>query len=282
VITFTDFLASNDFGAVATAYYGLSQMTLPNVPYDVDVVAGHLTDGVLWKPALRFLASLKDPFDINESLVRGLVVRGHDTNLGVLLLLRVSTFSTGPKLLLKQRGWMYLSRQYPVQIFKMVVVLFTTKGCRKPLSTSGIFVFVLRAALETGDAFVLSAMPVILKQAGLTPEMLDELSQTGFMREVAGQSATMKGEDFLAIAELGGRIGAFQEGPLFTKIILSRMSDEKLLAESLAVLLRLATYPDCADVMTASDLVPYLEVLTDYPRYTEAARKLIASLGSVL
>jgi hypothetical protein len=143
-------------------------------------------------------------------------------------------------------------------------------------------VFVLRAALAPGDAFVLSSIPVILKQSGLNAEMLSEMSQTGFLKEFANQVAAMKGEDFLAVVDLASRIGPFQEGPLLTKIILTRMADEKLLSDSLGVLLRLAAYPDCADVMTGADLLSYLEALTDYPRYADGARKLTAKLGGVV
>jgi hypothetical protein len=182
------------------------------------------------------------------------------------------------RLLLKQKGWMYLAEKYPVEVFKIVVLLFATKSCRKPLSDSHPFLFVLRAALEAKDPFIFASMPAILKQIPLNADRLRQMSQIGVLREFAEQSMIMQGDDFLAVSEILSKTAAFQEASLFTICILNRMSDEKLLSASLNVLIRLAAHPECAQIMTTSDLVAYLGELAQSPRFADNAKKLTAKL----
>jgi hypothetical protein len=177
---------------------------------------------------------------------------------------------------------MYLTPRYPVDVFKIVVVLCANKPCRAALAASPVFLFVLRSAVETGDESVLSSVPVILQQCGLNGQVLGEMSRIGFLGALAGQAARMDGADFIAVTDLLAGVGNFPDAPLFTQLVLVRLSEEKFLSAALAVLLRLAAYSACANAMTTANLIPYLEDLANYPRYADPAGKLLAKLGAAV
>ena len=277
---FAEYLKSSDAGTVVCAYEGLIGLNIANEqPVDMEVVIRHLHNGLLWKPALNFLACLNSFPNPPPSLIRGLIARGYDSEVALLVLLRIVKSSKGADQLMKNTDWMYLAEDHPMNVFRLVLILFSDKRRQKILSSTDMFPFVLRAAAQIPDDSVLSAIPVVIKHSVMNSKFLTGLSQSGFLHEY-NLAIEEKGDGkyyqqlFEVVCYLAD-IAYVPEFLLYAQTIVKVMNAPELFGDALYAVLALAEHRQCIVYFKKVGLVSYLQDLQQYPTYAEIAGSIL-------
>jgi serine/threonine protein kinase len=270
---FLKFLQSSDPGTAATAYAGIVQLGIP--VSDVAMCARHLRHGSLWKPAVLFLAD-RDIVVKNEHIVVGLSVRAPESQSALLILLRISTDAEGAKLVARYRQWMHAAARWPLDTFRLFSIIFRF---HKTILGDPLCGFVFRAAVDTGDADVLSLIPYMIAQCQITPAILKTFGRSGFVRRFHAKAIEFgRTADFLALIDVLAPVCYIDDFVPILQSVLHAVNTPEM-PQALQVLLKLSVYEKCAQRLPQVPLNEYCEALQAHPQYSTVARELIKCLS---
>lgn len=280
---FAEYLKSSDPGTVACAYDGLVNLNMVNEqPVDMSIVLSHLHNGILWKPALNFLACLTNFSNPTSELVRCLIARGYDSPVAVLILIKVARSPRGPDVLVKNTNWMYLAQDHPLDVFRILLILFADRRRQKTLSSLEMFPFVLRAALETENTNVISAISVVLKASTPTVRFVNSLSSTGFLREyvseVEDKDDDRLWQQFFEVSSHLANVSYVEDWLLYVSAILKVVSRPELINGALEVLLVFSAHSYCRTYFRKFGFVSYLQELVNHPAYLDIADEILTRM----
>lgn len=280
---FAEYLASNDKGTVACAYNGLVRLGIANEqPVDMSIVLGHLRDAVLWRNALNFLANLQQISNPTAPLVRGLIKRASSSKVPLVVLLKVAETVRGADLLMNNSGWMRFGRDFPVDVFRVFLMLFMDKRRQKPLSLLVEFPFLLRAVMEVRDDSIISAVPFVIQRSASEPDFVERLQKSGFLRmynDVVREKDNVEVyQQFFTVVEHLAGIVYVRDFLICAETVVKVMNGYGLVGQCLVVILALCMYKDCVDYFNKIGLGAYCEVLRKYPQYGELVRDILNKL----
>jgi hypothetical protein len=215
---------------------------------------------------------------VHEELTYALGVRSSDSELALLILLKMAKDGRGLKFLAKHRQWMYAAKDWPLATFRVFLVVFRT--FKRMLADDPTFGFLLKAALETRDLEVLDVVPAIINQSPVTVRVLKNLSQSGFIRHcrvAAVQRGRMSG--FLSVLNGIASVGFVPDFLASLHVVLSAVNVPDLSLRALDVLVKLSQYNRCAQVLQQVGFSAYCETLQSYPQWASAAGKLLSTLS---
>ena len=160
-----------------------------------------------------------------------------------------------------------------------VLILFTDKRRQKILSSTDMFPFVLRAAVQIPDDSVLSAIPVIIKHSVTNSKFLKGLSESGFLHEY-NLAIEEKGDGkyyqqlFDVICCLAD-IAYVPEFLFYAQTIVKVMNAPELFGDALYAVLALAEHRQCLVYFKKVGLLSYLQDLQQYHTYAEIAGSIL-------
>jgi serine/threonine protein kinase len=270
---FSRMLRSTDAGTAAAAYAGAVHLQLP-IALSPAVIAGHLRNRALWRPALLFLAARDTKID--EEVIRAVAVRAPLCRAAILVFLRLTSAPEMLRCLAVHRRWMSAAERWPIDTLRLALIVARTYP--KPVVTYRLFPFVLRAAVDTRDPDVIAAIPPIIAICQDVGVSLKEFSAAGFLRHFhASAVATDRITELLDVAEAVADEGWIGELMGIMQTIL-RAVNSPLMEKALNVLLILARHRKGALKLKQIQFLRYCETLVNHPTCAAVARDLVQRL----
>jgi hypothetical protein len=214
---------------------------------------------------------------VNEDVTLGLAVRSGESELALLVLLRMTENADALRFIAKHREWMYAAPQYPLATFRLFLAVFRLQ--KKVIADDPLFGFVLRAAIDTADREAIAAIPIVIAQCQLSRHILGALSRAGVLvhyRDAARDLGLIG--DFVSVLAALVNVGYVDDFAVCMDLLVAALNTSHLSGKALDVVLKLAAYPKGAQLLRQVGFVQYCEYLQKAPEWANLAGRLAATL----
>jgi serine/threonine protein kinase len=277
---FHAFLRSSVPANVIAAYMALAQLTRLKssfTPQEFQVVVEHLRSGIFWPSAVTLIARIRE-CPISEELVYGLLLRGRQSKLAALCILRFG----GPHVLKFKDLLLPIADVFPDVAARIVLVLVQTQTNRQLLAADPGLATMLTTFAATKHQPVLVSFLKIFQYLPIDLEFVYELGDTRFLPAyctgIDGVQDATTIAVFLYVVTRMANLGFIKDYIACKQSLVKLFERQDLLDRTLPLFGELLKYPECVQEFKATGLPTILGQLAGNVKIAPVAMRLLGIL----